>query len=627
MQKGFGSAPKKKSLKDSRYLKFYNDEKYAEDLLKNKKHKEAKNLYLNLLKSGYQSYKIFFNLGFIEKNQKNYKEAIQYLTKAKSLTKENNLNLLFGLVNSYISLKDIKEARLLLDEATNNNPKSELLIFNYAKLEEDLLNFSKAIMLYEKGLKLNTKNYKALSNLGGLYQKTNKYSDAIEVYKKAIKLQPQIGHLKISLLTCKSFACDWSEPKYVKDTLNKIDDLEQEICPFDLLYLEDNPSNNLKRAKHFFESKYKRVSQNISYTPKKKIRLGYFSADFRKHAVMYLIKGLFEMHNKEQFDIYVYSLNSVEDELTGELKRNVNVFRNISDISDEKAAFIAREDSLDIAVDLMGYMKKRGLSIFSLRVAPIQISYLGYPGTSGSNGIDYLLADKVIIPENYRKFYSEKVIYMPDCYQCNDSKRKTSKKEFRKTELGLPENAFIFACFNANNKITPEEFDIWMSLLKKIKNSVLWLYKSNDYSEINLKKESENRGVESSRIIFADMLSNEDHLSRIKCADLFLDTFNFNAHTTASDALWSGVPIITKQGKSFSARVCSSILTSLGLEELIVQDNEEYEEKAFSIATNKLYLEDLKYRLNQSRTKSTLFDTKGFTRNLEEIFFKLVKNL
>ena len=627
MQKGFGSTPKKKFLKDSRYLKFYNDEKHAEDLLKNKKHKEAKNLYLNLLKSGYQSYKIFFNLGFIEKNQKNYKEAIQYLTKAKSLTKENNLNLLFGLVNSYISLKDIKEARLLLDEATNNNPKSELLIFNYAKLEEDLLNFSKAIMLYEKGLKLNTKNYKALSNLGGLYQKTNKYSDAIEVYKKAIKLQPQIGHLKISLLTCKSFACDWSEPKYVKDTLNKIDDLEQEICPFDLLYLEDNPSNNLKRAKHFFESKYKRVSQNISYTPKKKIRVGYFSADFRKHAVMYLIKGLFEMHNKEQFDVYVYSLNSVEDELTGELKRNVNVFRNISDISDEKAASIAREDSLDIAIDLMGYTKKRGLSIFSLRVAPIQISYLGYPGTTGSDGIDYLIADEVIIPDKFRKFYSEKVIYMPNCYQCNDSKRKTSKKEFRKTELGLPENAFIFACFNANNKITPEEFDIWMSLLKKIKNSVLWLYKSNDYSEINLKKESENRGVESSRIIFADMLSNEDHLSRIKCADLFLDTFNFNAHTTASDALWSGVPVITKQGKSFSARVCSSLLTSLGLEELIVQDNEEYEEKAFSIATNKLYLEDLKYRLNQSRTKSTLFDTKGFTRNLEEIFFKLVKNL
>ncbi len=220
MQKGFGSAPKKKFQKDSRYLKFYNDEKYAADLLRNKKIKEAKNLYLKLLKSEYQSYEIFFNLGFIEKNQKNYKEAIKYLTKAKSLTKKNNLNLLFGLVNSYISLKDIKEARLILDEAIDNNPKSDLLIFNYAKLEEDLLNSQKAIKLYEKGLKLNTENYKALSNLAGLYQKTERYSDAIEIYKKAIKLQPQIAHLKLSLLTCKSFACDWSEPEYVRDTLN-----------------------------------------------------------------------------------------------------------------------------------------------------------------------------------------------------------------------------------------------------------------------------------------------------------------------------------------------------------------------------------------------------------------------
>tara|TARA_B100001093_G_scaffold22651_1_gene20144 strand:+ start:263 stop:2146 length:1884 start_codon:yes stop_codon:yes gene_type:complete len=627
MQKGFGSAPKKKILKDSRYLKFYNDEKRAKDLLKNKNTQEAKNLYLKLLKSGYQSYEIFFNLGFIEISEKNHKDAIKHLTKAKSLIKENNLKLLFGLVNSYISLKEIKKARLILDEAINNNPKSELLFLNYAKLEEDLFNFNKAINLYEKGLKLNTKNYKALSNLGGLYQKTNRYLNAIDIYKKAIILQPQVAHLKISLLTCKAFACDWSEPEYVKDTLNKIDTLEQEICPFDLLPLEDNPSNHLKRAKHFFERKYKRVSKNISYAPKNKIRIGYFSADFRKHAVTYLIKGLFEFHNKEQFDVYLYSFNSKEDELTDELKKNVNVFRNISNISDENVALIAREDSLDIAVDLMGYTKKMRLSIFSLRVAPIQISYLGYPGSTGADCIDYLIADKVIIPDKYRKHYSEKVIHMPNSYQCNDINRKTSKKEFSKTELGLPKNAFIFACFNANNKITSAEFNIWMRLLKKTKNSVLWLYKSNDYSVINLKNESEKRGVESSRIIFAERFSNEEHLSRIKCADLFLDTFNYNGHTTASDALWSGVPVITKQGESFSARVCSSLLTSLGLEELIVKDNVEYEEKALSITTDITYLKDLKYRLNQSKTESTLFDTKGFTENLEKIYIKLVKNL
>ena len=627
MQKGFGGSHKKKILKDSRYLKFYNDEKYAEDLLKIKKNKEAKKLYLKLLESGYQSYKIFFNLGFIEISEKNHKEAINYLTKAKSLTEKENLDLLFGLANAHIALKNIKEVRLILDEAINNHPKSELLIFNYAKFEEDLLNFNKAIKLYQKGLKLNTKNYKALSNLGGIYQKTNRYLNAIEVYKKAIALQPKIAHLKTSLLTCKSFACDWSESIYVQDTLNTIDTLGQEICPFELFPLEDNPSNHLKRARYYFAQKYKKVSQNVSYTPKKKIRIGYFSADFRKHAVMYLIKGLFALHNKEKFDIYIYSLNSIEDELTDELKKNINVFRNISDISDENAALIAREDSLDIAVDLMGYTKKTRLSIFSLRVAPIQISYLGYPGSLGADCIDYLIADRVIIPDKFRKFYSEKVIHMPDCYQCNDSNRKTSQKEFSKTELGLPENAFVFACFNANNKITSAEFDIWMRLLKKLKSSVLWLYKSNIYSEINLKKESENRGVESARIIFADRVSNEEHLSRIKCADLFLDTFNYNAHTTASDALWSGVPVITKQGKSFSARVCSSLLTSLSLEELIVKDNFEYEEKAISIATNSTYLKDLKCRLNQSRTTSTLFDTKRFAENLEKIYFELVKKL
>ena len=627
MQKGFDSSPRKKILKDTRYLKFYNDEKHAKSLFKNKKTNEAKNLYLKLLKNGYQSVNLFLSLGIIEKREKNFKEAIKFLKQAKLLSKENNLELLFELVNCYLALREINQARAILDEYIINNPSSELILFNYAKVEEDLLNFNKAISLYEKGLKLNPNDFRALSNLGGLYQKTNSYLNAIEVYKKAIKLKPQIAHLKVSLLTCKAFACDWSEPEYTKEILKKIDTLGQEICPFELLPLEDNPYNHLKRAKFFFNNRYRRVSKKIFYKPKKKIRIGYFSADFRKHAVMYLIKGLFELHNKNQFDVYVYSLTSKEDELTNELKKNVDVFRNLSNISDENAAFIAREDSLDIAVDLMGYTKNMRLSIFSLRVAPIQIAYLGYPGSSGSDCLDYLIADRIIIPDKFKKFYSEKVIHMPDCYQCNDFNRKTSEKKFSKTELGLPKDSFVFACFNANNKITSEEFEIWMNLLKKVKNSILWLYKSNNYSVINLKKESEKRGVESSRIIFADRVSNEEHLSRINFADLFLDTFNYNAHTTASDALWAGVPVITKQGESFSARVCSSLLTSLSLQELIVKDKVQYEEKAFAIATSKVYLKDLKSRLIQNRTKSNLFNTKCFTENLEKIYVKLVKNL
>ena len=291
-----------------------------------------------------------------------------------------NLKLLFGLVNSHLALKDLKTARLILDESIENYPKSELLLFNYAKVEEDLFNYDKAIKLYEKGLILNPKNFKALSNLGGLYQKVNSYDRAIEIYKKKVDLQPDLIHLKISLVTCKAFACDWSDPKFTQNVLKNIDGMSQEVCPFALLPFEDNPENQLKRAKYFFETKYKRISEDISYVPKKKIRVGYFSADFRKHAVMYLIKGLFDYHDKEKFDIYIYSLSSKEDELTNQLKKNVCVFRDFSNISDEKAAFIARGDSLDIAIDLMGYTKNMRLSIFSLRVAPIQISYLGYPG-------------------------------------------------------------------------------------------------------------------------------------------------------------------------------------------------------------------------------------------------------
>ena len=627
MQKGFGGSRKKKILKDSRYLKFYNDEKYAEDLLKNKKKEEAKNLYLKLLKSGYQNYKIFFNLGFIEISEKNHKEAIKYLTKAKSLTKEKNLNLILGLANSYISLKNLKEARLILDEAIKNYPKSELLIFNYAKIEENLLNLNKAIRLYEKGLKLDPENYKALSNLGGLYQEIKNYPFAIEVYKKAINLQPNVSHLKVSLLTAKAFACDWSNPQNNKDLLKKIDTESQAICPFAIYPFEDNPLNHMKRAEKYFESEYKREPKNIVYIPKNKIRIGYFSADFFKHATMFLMKRIFELHDKNKFEIFIYSCSNKHDEFTEELKKNANKFSNITNLSDEDAANLAREDQIDIAVDLKGYTKNTRLSIFSLRIAPIQISYLGYPGTLGANCIDYIIADKVIVPEFYEKFYTEKIIYMPDCYQCNDSKRLVSKNIFKKSDLGLSEDDFIFSCFNANNKISPNEFDIWMNLLKRIKNSFLWLYKSNDYSVINLKKESEKRGVDSSRIIFADRIPNEEHLSRIRCADLFLDTFNVNAHTTASDALWAGVPIITKQGQSFAARVCSSLLTSLNLEELIVKDNAKYEEKAFNIATNPDYLKKLKYKLNQNKFNSSLFDSKKFTRNIEELYIKLIDNL
>ena len=244
MPKGFGKSSKKKILKDARYLKFYNEEKLAKDLLKNKKIDTAKNIYFKLVQNGYQSFEVFYNLGFISIQEKKYQKAIKYLNDAKSLSKEMNLKLLFGLVNSHLALKDLKTARLILDESIENYPKSELLLFNYAKVEEDLFNYDKAIKLYEKGLILNPKNFKALSNLGGLYQKVNSYDRAIEIYKKAVDLQPDLIHLKISLVTCKAFACDWSDPKFTQNVLKNIDGMFKRFVRLRYCHLRIIPKIN-----------------------------------------------------------------------------------------------------------------------------------------------------------------------------------------------------------------------------------------------------------------------------------------------------------------------------------------------------------------------------------------------
>jgi len=531
------------------------------------------------------------------------------------------------LIQCYRKLKNYSKAREIFQESIKKHPRSEKLIFTYAEIAKEKNNFQEFIRLYKEALSINPNNFQALSNLGAVYEKLKEFSNAIETYKKAIEIAPDVSHLKVDYLSSKSFACDWSDEDYKKQILTSVGIVGQAISPFELLPLEDDPQKHLIRAENFFKQRFKKTSKKLKFKPKNKIRIGYFSADFYRHATMFLMKRIFECHDKTKFEIFIYSFSDYEDIFTDKLKKNVEKFTNITNFSDEAAADIARKDELDIAVDLKGFTKDTRLSIFSLRVAPIQISYLGYPGTIGDSCIDYIIADKVIIPESLKKFYREKVIYMPNCYQCNDNKRLESKNNFHKSDFGLSEQTFVFSCFNANNKISLVEFNIWMRLLKKVKNSILWLYKSNNYSMMNLKKEAEKQGVQSKRIIFADKVLNEDHLSRIKFADLFLDTFHYNAHTTASDALWAGVPIVTKQGQSFSARVCSSLLTALNLEELITKDNFEYENLAYRIASDKSYLMSLRKKLKEEKLTSSLFDSEKFTKNLENIYAELINDL
>tara|TARA_Y100000746_G_C15421937_1_gene414780 strand:- start:354 stop:1379 length:1026 start_codon:yes stop_codon:yes gene_type:complete len=336
------------------------------------------------------------------------------------------------------------------------------------------------------------------------------------------------------------------------------------------------------------------------------------------------MQRVFELHDKNSFEIYIYSYGKFQDEVTENLKKNVYKFRDVNLLTDSEIALKARNDKLDAAIDLKGFTRESRSSIFAHRVARIQISYLGYPGSMGTEFIDYLIADRTLIPRKYEKFYSEKIIYMPNSYQCNDDSKIISDIKLKRKDFDLPEKSVIFTCFNAAFKITEVEFDIWMKILREIKNSHLWLLSSNLLMEKNLKKEAEKRGVDQKRLTFAKKISLDQHLARHSLGNIFLDTFNYNAHTTASDALWAGMPLITLAGKSFSSRVSSSLLESIGLEELICSSAQEYFDKAIDLGKDPRKLALLKQKLIKNKFSYPLFDSHLFTKNFEFQIKKII---
>ena len=295
-------------------------------------------------------------------------------------------------------------------------------------------------------------------------------------------------------------------------------------------------------------------------------------------------------------------------------------FMNVSTLSDKDVAELAYKIGIDIAVEFNGLMKDGRMGILAHRPAPIQINYLAYPGTMGANFYDYIIADRIVIPENQKNNYLENIIYLPNSYMPQDNKRKISDKLISRNDCGLPNKGFVFCCFNNTFKISDQEFDIWMSLLSRTEKSVLWLLKTNRWAENNLRNMARNRGIDSDRLVFADMLPVDEHLKRLSLADLFLDTFNFNAHTTASDALWSGLPVITKIGKGFAARVGGSLLTSVGLPEMITDSEEEYEALALNLARDPVKLKNIKNKLGHGLSSGPLFDTQSYTKSLERAF-------
>ena len=356
----------------------------------------------------------------------------------------------------------------------------------------------------------------------------------------------------------------------------------------------------------------------------KKIKIAYYSADFHNHATAHLMSRFFELHNKEDFEIFAFSFGpNTNDIYRKRLMKSFDRFYNVEEENDLKIIELSRENEIDIAVDLKGFTKNHRLGIFAKRVAPIQVSYLGYPGTIGSSFMDYIVADEIIVPKKNQKYFSEKIIYLPNSYQVNDDTKEISKKKFERKDFGLPNNCFIFCCFNNSYKINPKIFNVWMNILKKTNNSILWLLEENFLNKKNILKEAKNLGVLDNRIIFADKIKNSEHLARHKLADLFLDTLPYNAHTTASDALWSGLPVLTCLGHSFQGRVAASLLNSVGLSNLITKSLDEYEKLAIEFANKEKNIIDIKNKLYNNLKTSSLFNTKIFTYHMEKAYKKI----
>ena len=393
------------------------------------------------------------------------------------------------------------------------------------------------------------------------------------------------------------------------------------VPPFGMLSLDDAPERHILRAINYskFSFPHKQLSLPKSTSEKpQRLRIGYFSADFYNHATMFLMAQIFQLHDKTQFDVFAYSYGpQTMDDMRSNIASSVHSFRDVSKLNDIQIVQLVRNDNLHIAIDLKGFTARSRLSPFAYRLAPVQISFLGYPGTLGTEFIDYIVADSIVIPEENRKYYSEQIIYLPYSYQPNDDSRKISQGKFTRRSTGLPNDSFVFCCFNNCYKISPSEFDIWMRLLSRVSGSVLWLMKTNEWAEQNLKKEAQARGIDPSRLVFAEKMPQAYHLARQKLADLFLDTFNVNAHTTASDALWAGLPIITKLGRGFAARVSGSLLAAVGLPELVTENESSYEALALELATNETKLLKLRKKLQDNLVSEPLFDAKRFTVQLE----------
>ena len=594
-----------------------------------KQHEEALTSYVKAIKLRPNYPEAWANRGNVLGQLRQFQQALASYDEAINLKP----HYAEAWTNRGVALKELKQydqALLSYDKAINLKPEYAEAWYNRGVALKELRQYDQALTCFDKAVSLKPDFVDSWSNRGGTLLRRRQHEQALISFAKVISINADYEFCLGQKLHTQTHMCSW------EDLDTQLRKLSEGILkgipvslPFPMLALLDEPETLQRAADIYVQAKFPPRATSVTFTDKdrsEKIRIGYFSADFHNHATSYLMAELFEVHDRSRFEIFGFSFGpNRQDEMRERVSAGVDHFHEVSSKSDREIAELSRTLGIDIAVDLKGFTQDSRTGIFAEICAPIQINYLGYPGTMAAPYIDYIVADPVLIPTEMQNYYTEKVIYLPDCYQINDGKRSISQNEFTRAEFGLPEDQFVFCCFNNNYKILPATFDSWMRILHSVEGSVLWLMQSNTWSATNLRKAATTRGIDESRLVFAKSMRLDEHLARHRLADLFLDTLPCNAHTTTSDALWAGLPVLTQIGQSFAARVSASLLSAIGLPELITRDANQYESLAIELAQNPSKLSNIRQKLEVNKQTSSLFKANVFAKHIENAYSQIIE--
>jgi protein O-GlcNAc transferase len=541
----------------------------------------------------------------------------------------NYLEAEFNRATSLVRLRRLAEAEQAFGQLARKTPQDAEVWHNLGEVCFGMGRHLDAASHFEHALVLSPRSVRTLDKHATTAIALRDFETAAVDYEKILAIDPQYEYAQGGLLYARLNCCDWRDLERQKKTLEKaVRAGKRAVSPLTCVLFSESPADQKKCAETWY-GKTITAKPSPIWTGERyghgKIRLAYVSGDFRNHAVARLMAGIIEAHDRERFEVIGVSLGADDDSaMRTRLKAAFDRFEDVNTRSDAQAALWMRENEVDIAVDLMIYTGSCRPGIFAHRGVPVQAGYLGYAGTGGGPHLDYILADAIVIPEADKKYYSEKVVTLPNCFQPNDAQRRAADNDPTRAKEGLPEDGFVFCSFNNSCKIQPAVFDIWMRLLHAVQGSVLWLPKYNATEANNLTREAGARGIGPGRIVFAELVPTpEEYLSRLVLADLFLDTLPYNAHTTASDALWMGVPVLTRLGVAYAGRVAASALMALDLPEMVTHSAEEYEAKALELARNPAALKAIRTKLAAIKITSPLFDTVRQCRNLEAAYLRM----